>query len=121
MFRGLLLALSLFAFATPAAAWQNNPTEIATAMSNSLQPMVGQTFEGGIMIAAVSSEGPTLVVRVGGPAGWRTGFTPQTISDAFKPGFCKEAASLFSLGISLRVDSVDSGSILQGPLITSCT
>lgn len=120
MFRGLLIAVALVLSATPAMARQSDPVAFAATLAAGMQSSVGATFEGGVTIKGVSSEGSTLVILMGGPNGWRGSVTPEDISGALVKGFCESAAAIFDRGVTMRVDSVDAGSTLKGPLVTRC-
>ncbi|MDG2534332.1 hypothetical protein P6144_11780 [Sphingomonas sp. HITSZ_GF] len=124
MLKPVLFALALVAApALPAAAQtapaaQAQPT--AADFAKNMQGAVGQTFEGGITLKAIAAEGNTLVLTVDGPAGWRTQLTPADISTALVGGFCGTAPQFFTTGVSMRVDSLDGGKLLKGPVVTQC-
>lgn len=125
----LLLAAAAFALpALPAAAQQTSsasgtqPAAKPTAadFAKNMQSVIGQTFEGGITVKSVTAEANTLVFVIGGPSGWRAELTEQTISDAMIGGFCKTSPDFFATGVTMRVDSLDDGGILAGPLANAC-
>lgn len=127
MLKPILFALALTAAsALPAAAQtapaapaaQGKPT--AADFAKNMQGAVGQTFEGGIILKSITSETNTLVLTVDGPAGWRAQLNPTDISTALVGGFCNTAPQFFSTGVSMRVDSLDGGKLLKGPLVTAC-
>lgn len=111
--------MSAAAQAAPAPAQQQaKPT--AADFAKNMQGAVGQTFEGGIVIKAITSEANTLVLTVDGPAGWRVALSPEEISTALVGGFCSTAPQFFSSGVTMRVDSLDSDKLLKGPLMAKC-
>lgn len=129
MLKPVILALALVATpALPAAAQtasapaapaaQAKPT--AADFAKNMQGAVGQTFEGGIVLKAITAEANTLVLTVDGPKGWRTGLTPADISTALVGGFCSTAPQFFTTGVTMRVDSLDGGKLAKGPLVTTC-
>jgi hypothetical protein len=111
-------ALPAAAQTAPAPAAQGKPT--AADFAKNMQGAVGQTFEGGITLKNITSEANTLVLLVDGPAGWRTQLTPADISTALVGGFCGTAPQFFTTGVSMRVDSLDGGKLLKGPVVTTC-
>lgn len=112
-------ALAGPAVTTPAPRQQVQVT--AAFLAERTQDMVGQEFEGGITIHAIAAEGDILVFTLNGPAGWRAGFTADTISALLINGFCESAPQFFELGVPLRVDSLDGGQgLLKGPLVDRC-
>jgi hypothetical protein len=111
-------ALPAAAQTTPAPAPQTKMT--AADFAKNMQGAIGQTFEGGIILKNITSEANTLVLTVDGPAGWRTGLTPADISTALVGGFCGTAPQFFTTGVAMRVDSLDAGKLIKGPLVTKC-
>jgi hypothetical protein len=111
-------ALPAVAQTAPAPAAQAKPT--ATDFAKNMQGAVGQTFEGGIILKAITAEANTLVLTVDGPAGWRAELNPTEISTALVGGFCGTAPQFFDTGVSMRVDSLDGGKLLKGPVVTTC-
>src|SRR6218665_672702 len=130
MLKPVLIALVLAAApALPAAAQTapapttipNAPAQPTAAdFAKNMQGAVGQTFEGGIVLKDITSEGNTLVLTVDGPAGWRTQLTPADISTALVGGFCGTAPQFFTTGVWMRVDTLDGGKLLKGPIVKSC-
>lgn len=126
MFKPVLFALALAAAPALPAAAQTAPPPAAQAkptaadFAKNMQGAVGQTFEGGIVLKAIAAEANTLVLTVDGPAGWRAALTPGDISGALVGGFCKTAPQFFTTGVSMRVDSLDGGKLLKGPLVSTC-
>lgn len=129
MLKPVILALALVATpalpaaaqavqAAPAPAPQAKPT--AADFAKNMQGAVGQTFEGGIVLKAITAEANTLVLTVDGPKGWRTGLTPADISTALVGGFCGTAPQFFDTGVSMRVDSLDDAKLAKGPVVTTC-
>jgi hypothetical protein len=120
MLKPLLFALAFALPAVPAAA-QTAPQKMTAAdFAKNMQGAVGQEFEGGIKIASITSEANTLVFKVDGPAGWRTDLSPADISSALVGGFCSSAPQFFQTGVTMRIDSVEQGNVLKGPLVSSC-
>lgn len=119
--RRVLIAASvsmMLAWAAPAMA-QETPT--AAVFAQKMQDFVGQSFEGGVTVKAIASEAPnTLVMTVDGPAGWRGIMTPTDISNALIEGFCSAAPQFFTTGVTIRVDSIDGGKLVRGPMVTAC-
>ena len=111
-------ALPALAQTAPAPAAQAKPT--AADFAKNMQGAIGQTFEGGIILKNITSEANTLVLLVDGPANWRTGLTSDDISTALVGGFCSTAADFFTTGVTMRVDSLDSGKLIKGPLVNKC-
>ncbi|MEP9361089.1 hypothetical protein [Sphingomonas sp. KR3-1] len=111
-------ALPVAAQTAPAPAAQAKPT--AAEFAKNMQGAVGQTFEGGIILKDITSEANTLVLLVDGPAGWRTGLTPVDISNALVGGFCTTAPQFFTTGVTMRVDSLDGGKLVKGPVTAKC-
>lgn len=111
-------ALPAVAQTAPAPAAQAKPT--AADFAKNMQGAVGQTFEGGIVLKNITSEANTLVLTVDGPVGWRAQLTPADISTALVGGFCNTAPQFFTTGVTMRVDSLDGGKLLKGPLVTTC-
>jgi len=111
-------ALPAAAQTAPAPAAQAKPT--AADFAKNMQGAVGQTFEGGITLKAITAEANTLVLTVDGPKGWRTGLTPADISTALVGGFCGTAPQFFDTGVSMRVDSFDDAKLAKGPVVTKC-
>lgn len=126
MLKPALFALALVAVPALPAAAQTAPAPAAQAkptaadFAKNMQGAVGQTFEGGIVLKNITSEANTLVLAVDGPAGWRTQLTPADISTALVGGFCGTAPQFFTTGVSMRVDSLDGGKLLKGPVVTTC-
>lgn len=119
MFRKLLLAAAVSLSTTPVAAAQQQPPTAADFAEN-MQGAIGQTFEGGIVLKNITHEENTLVFIVDGPVGWRQGLTPDDISNALIGGFCSTAPAFFTVGVTVRVDSLDNGLALNGPIVTEC-
>lgn len=124
MLKLIAIALALTTVALPAAAQTASGTQAkptAADIAKNMQGAVGQKFEGGITLAAITSEGNTLVLRVDGPSGWRSALSPAEISSALVGGFCSSAPQFFANGVTMRVDSVDGGQkLIKGPLVTAC-
>lgn len=126
MFKPLILALAIVATpvlpataqTAPAPAAQAKPT--AADFAKNMQGAVGQTFEGGIVLKAITAEANTLVLTVDGPKGWRAGLSPADISNALVGGFCGTAPQFFETGVSMRVDSFDDAKLAKGPVVTTC-
>lgn len=123
MFRNILLAAALTMAGVPVAAQNAQqaaaPLTVAQLAEN-MQSVVGQQFEGGITLQAVSAEGNTLVITVSGPDGWRAGMTAQEASDALVGGFCSSMPDYFTAGRTMRVDTIDGKSKVKGPLAKVC-
>jgi len=113
-------ALLLAASAMPAAAQSTlmPPGELVKGM----QALVGQKFEGGIIISAVTSENNTIVFVFDGPAQWRQALTAQEFSDAFIKGFCADSTHFFADGFTLRIDTKEQGAtdVRPGPVVDRC-
>lgn len=126
MLKPVLFALALVAVPALPAAAQTAPAPAAQAkptaadFAKNMQGAIGQTFEGGIILKNITAEANTLVLLVDGPAGWRTALSPAEISTALVGGFCGTAPQFFTTGVTMRVDSLDSGKLAKGPLVTSC-
>jgi len=126
MLKPVLFALALVAVPALPAAAQTAPAPAAQAkptaadFAKNMQGAIGQTFEGGIILKNITAEANTLVLLVDGPAGWRTTLTPAEISTALVGGFCGTAPQFFTTGVTMRVDSLDSGKLAKGPLVTTC-
>jgi hypothetical protein len=120
MFKTMMLALLLAFQAAPAAAQEVDLN--AAQFAGALQGMVGQTFEGGLFIAAIGSEDNILVVTLDGPSGWRGALPSGDASPLFMTGFCEDRSfNFFSGGKSLRVDTLEDGRDRQiGPVVTHC-
>jgi hypothetical protein len=120
MFRTMMLALSLAFQAVPAAAQEVDLN--AAQFAGALQGMVGQQFEGGLFIAAISSEDNILVVTLDGPGGWRGDLPSGDASPLFMTGFCEDSSfNFFSGGKALRVDTLENGGDRRlGPVVTHC-
>lgn len=117
MFKKLMFAAAVVLATAPTAASQQ-PT--AADFARNMQGAIGQTFEGGITIKDITHEEATLVMVVDGPAGWRTGLTPDMVSQALVGGFCTSAPQFFATGVTMRVDSFDSEVLVQGPVVSEC-
>jgi hypothetical protein len=126
MLKPVLFALALVAVPALPAAAQTAPAPAAQAkptaadFAKNMQGAIGQTFEGGITLKNITSEANTLVLTVDGPAGWRAQLTPADISTALVGGFCGTAPQFFTTGVSMRVDSLDGGKLLKGPVVNTC-
>jgi len=123
MLKPFVLALALVAAPALPSAAQTAPaqsTPTAADFAKNMQGAVGQTFEGGITLKAIAAEANTLVLTVDGPAGWRTDLTPEAISTALVGGFCTTAPKFFDTGVTMRVDSLESGKLLKGPVVAKC-
>jgi|GEM_PF-1279514 len=127
MMKPFALVLGLLVPAVPAAAQnkaqspQTTPAKPTAAdLAANMQGAAGQTFDGGIILKTITAEGNILVLTMDGPAGWRSEITPEDISTALVGGFCGPAPEFFSMGIPMRIDSIDGGKLLKGPLVTKC-
>lgn len=118
------------AFATPAvmapAAAQSGATQpappalTAAQLADGLQSLVGKPDSDGFLIQSVTAQGNMLILLFTGPDGWREGVDAGQVSDALVTGFCLEMTTYFDGGLTMRVDSVDRGVTLTGPVVTSC-
>lgn len=104
----------------PAPAPAPSPAAAAAAAADMLQPMLGRTFTGDIILAGARAEGGTLVLVMGGPDGWTNGVTTEAISTAMRTGLCAQAPNFFASGMALRVDNADGENMREGPVVTSC-
>lgn len=126
MLKPFILALAIAATPVLPAAAQTAPAPAAQAkptaadFAKNMQGAVGQTFEGGIVLKAITAEANTLVLTVDGPKGWRAGLSPADISTALVGGFCGTAPQFFETGVSMRVDSFDDAKLAKGPVVTTC-
>ena len=116
----MAVALALGVAAVPAMAQTATAPTAAQAAQN-LQAMVGQKFEGGVMIHAIASEGNTLVVTVDATEGW--GGVRGQATELFLGGLCGNPANAnaFFQANYLRVDTLDKGADLQkGAPVNQC-
>ncbi|HMO75257.1 MAG TPA: hypothetical protein PKD99_10260 [Sphingopyxis sp.] len=119
MLKTMMIAAAVALAPMPVLAQgQGGPT--AAQFAQALQTEVGKEFDGGIRIVGIEAEGNTLIFKMSGPAGWREGETPESLSDALVGGFCKEAPDFFDRGLTMRVHSIDGPSEWRGPLVRSC-
>jgi hypothetical protein len=112
----LLLVLS----AVPANA--QSTLMPATDVAKAMQGLVGQKFDGGFTIAAVTAENNTLVFLFDGPPQWRQTVSAEAITAAFVNGFCEKSTHFFSDGFALRVDAKEQGAsdVRQGAVVDHC-
>lgn len=82
--------------------------------------MIGQKFEGGIVIHAIAAEDNALVVTVDATEGW-SGMRDQA-TDLLLGGLCTApTAAVFFQSAVLRVDTLDRGADLrQGVPVNHC-
>jgi hypothetical protein len=119
------LAFASLAAMAPAAAQSGTtqpapPTLTAGQIADGLQSMVGKPDDDGFLIQSVTAQGNMLIILFTGPDGWREGVDAGQVSGALVTGFCLEMTTYFDGGLTMRVDSVDRGVTLTGPVVTSC-
>lgn len=117
MLKALLLVTTIAAAAAP-GAFAQQPT--AADFARNMQGAVGQVLQDGFTLKNITNEENTLVLVVDGNAGWREGLTPQDISASLVYGFCESAPNFFTTGVTMRVDSLDAGTLIKGPLVNEC-
>jgi hypothetical protein len=112
------LGMAMLLAAAPALAQQQTMAQQTAA---NLQKMVGQKFEGDLLISAVAAESNTLVVTVDGQSGW-SGLSQDQITNLLLAGFCQSPnAATFFQSSWLRVDTLDHGAGLKhGSPVNTC-
>lgn len=128
MLKPLILALPMAAMcAPPAAAKKQNPPRpvaavrpTAQSLAAAMQPAVGQVAESGFVIKSITAEREVLVFTMDGPAGWRADLSPQDIATALILGFCGPRPDFFAMGVPVRVDTLDAGKLIKGPVTSRC-
>jgi len=111
-----MLGLAMLFAGAPALA----QTAAESAVSH-LQGIVGQEYEGDLVITSVAAEKEILVVTVNARSGW-AGLPQDQITNLLLGGFCESptAAEYFKSGW-LRVDTLDHGGDLKhGAPVNSC-
>ena len=117
MIHTMLLALALAAQGGP------EPVALTPAQfAQAIQGVVGQTYEGGVRIARIYSEGQAVVIVLDGPPGWRNVGSAEQITNIFMGGFCDgRDFEYFVHGNEMRVDTSEGGTALRaGPPIRAC-
>ena len=104
-FLQVALGLALMSPVAPAVAQSDDGTSIAGQVAKNMQNMVGNKFEGDLVITAIASEANILVITVNGASGWE-GYPREQAGASFLAGFCgADGGKAFMTRAALRVDS----------------